>query len=132
MGVAATLLTTWVLHVYHSPSTKQVSAAYQRFTKHVTLPFFNLTHRFKPHRYSKCSQRNQVEPKTQKPMSKKFKSQEIPQDVADNTDCSTSYELFLFNWFDVAGLMDHFFLWVFGFALVNVSVVILGILYAEY
>ena len=38
LGVLATLLTTWVLHLYHTPSHKPIPRIYRTFASYVTNP----------------------------------------------------------------------------------------------
>ena len=129
LGAAATLLTTLVLHVYHF-DTPTVSAPFRYLTSYVTLPFYSFIHCRRDNKFRKCTQTNKVAPVT--PQRGQKLTQQKTDKGPDYAETVSQVQQFVYNWKEVAALMDNFFLWVFGFALVILSTVILGLLYAEY
>ena len=152
LGCLATLLTTWVLNLYHTSPEKPMRLFYRKFASTVLVPFFDLTicakkkrkgtqgdERDPPHHVSK------VTPMPSRPLS--VMSGKLASDLRIKTDVKTvdicgkeafgndeseEQEIPTYTWQELASLFDYFFLWLFGAVLVVVTTVILSLLYADY
>ena len=152
LGCLATLLTTWVLHLYHTSPEKPMSRFYRKFASTILVPFFNLNFCAKkkqkvthgddldpPHYVNKATpvpSRSTSVTSLKLPPSPRLKTD---VKIVDNSskevfgsDESEEEEIPTYTWQELASLFDYFFLWLFGAVLVVITTVILALLYVDY
>ena len=152
MGCLATLLTTWVLRLYHKASDQPVTPFYHVLATRVLVPFKNCTRCKKKHEDDDKvnpapHNKTKVVPLQARPVSalksrRKFvgfgtslKITELPDGMDDVTGgdvCGREETDPIYTWQEIAVLLDYLFLWLFAVNLIIVSTVILSLLYAKY
>ena len=153
LGSLATLLTTWVLHLYHTSPEKPIGPFYRKFASTVLEPFFILTKCSK--KKTKDAQTDDLDPPhyvkkvapvpsrpmsatSQFPASGSHLNGDIkPIGIADvqetfGSDDNEEERTRTYTWQELAALVDHLCLWVFGAALVILTTIILGLLHGSY
>ena len=148
MGCLATLLTTWVLNLYHKPSDKPVTPFYHALVARGLVPLRKFCTRSKkkdehddnkmdpvPHSKTKVVSL-QPRPESTLASRKKFMDFASLRNGADDvtgTDAGgRERTVVTFTWQEVAVQLDHLFLWVFAVNLIIVTTVIFALLYAKY
>jgi len=149
----ATLLTMWVLRLYHTSPDKPVSPFYRKFASAVLVPFSQLTHCGK--KKTKVAHGDDLDPPayTNKvaplPSPPKLVASQEPTRVfylsGDSKSASITEveEIYgsddseeeitpTYTWRELSALLDYFCLWMFGAVLVIITTVIFGLMYASY
>ena len=162
LGCLATLLTTWVLHLYHTNGDQPVTPLYHVLASRLLAPFQGLTRCNKnkdvssdentdQNRFSKAAK---VAPLQASPKSAlalvppkntptdfgttSLKMMQLdgnsPERVAgsDVGESGGGGTDPTYTWQEIAAMLDHFFLWLFAVMLVVLTTVILSLLYAKY
>ena len=152
LGCLATLLTTWILNLYHTSPEKPIGQYYRKFATTILVPFSSFincnkkkqddTHgdgSGRPHHVTK------VTPMPSRPVT--VMSRKLPLDHKLNGDIKivdvSGEEPFgsdkaeegttpTYTWQELASLFDCFFLWLFAAALVILTTVFMSLLYADY
>ena len=152
LGCLATLLTTWVLNLYHTSPEKPMGQHYRKFATTMLVPFSNFincnkkkqehTHgdeSGRPHHVTKVTP---MPPGPVTAMSRKLPLEhsfmgDVKIVLANGKESLGSDEIEeeqtpTYTWQELASLFDCFFLWLFGGILVVLTTVIMSLLYADY
>ncbi|KAK7495779.1 hypothetical protein BaRGS_00012999 [Batillaria attramentaria] len=148
LGVLFTLLTTWVLHLYHTSPSKPMSALYTKLATRILVPCRDFTHlRRKRNRGLETGGSNdgpgfpgnRIAPLRVKEISALPSSEKTEADVQIPTDGPECFAAEysgqatpVYSWQELAALFDTFFLWTSGLCMSIVTVVVLTLLHAGY